>query len=111
MRIRNLRSGAAIAAVCLFAAASALADAAPKGPSGPRLVGVVNVNAADAEQLELLPGVGPAIAKAIVAYRAEHGPFEKVEDLEKVSGIGPRALERMRPHCSTSGKTTARVSP
>lgn len=58
----------------------------------------VNVNTADAAALaENLNGVGPKIAAAIVAYRKEHGPFRKVEDLLQVKGIGPKILERIRP--------------
>jgi competence protein ComEA len=76
-----------------------------------RLVGVVNVNTATPEQLELLPGVGPARARAIVEHRKEHGPFKGPADLVAVSGIGDRALARMRPHVATSGKTTARLNP
>ena len=60
-------------------------------PSGP-----VNVNAASAEQLDVLPGVGPATAAAIVAYREQHGPFQRVEQLGDVRGIGPSKLEALR---------------
>jgi comEA protein len=74
-----------------------------------RLVGVVNVNTATPEQLELLPGVGPVRARAIIEYRKAHGAFTRVEDLAQVSGIGPRALDRIRQHCSVKGKTTARL--
>jgi competence protein ComEA len=59
---------------------------------------VVNVNTADAALLERLPGVGPALAARILAYRREHGPFRRVEDVEQVRGIGPRTLARMRPY-------------
>ena len=52
----------------------------------------VNVNSATAVELEALPGVGPAIASAIVAHREEHGPFASVAELEQVAGIGPSKL-------------------
>ncbi len=71
--------------------------------------GVVNINTATAEQLELLPGVGPARAAAIVAHRKQHGPFERAEDLVAVSGIGNKALARMKSHVVTRGKTTAHL--
>jgi competence protein ComEA len=54
------------------------------GPGG----GLVNVNTATLEQLESLPGIGPALGQRIVDYREEHGPFHTVDDLLNVSGIG-----------------------
>ena len=74
-----------------------------------RLVGVVNVNTATPEQLELLPSVGPARARAIVEYRKTHGAFKQIDDLVEVSGIGERALELIRRHCAVTGKTTAHL--
>lgn len=57
----------------------------------------VNVNTADAATLSSsLDGIGPAKAKAIVAYREEHGPFKTVADLSNVKGVGPATLERNR---------------
>lgn len=56
----------------------------------------VDVNHADAKELESLNGVGPAIAKRIVEYRKAHGNFAKAEDLIKVKGIGPAKLEKMK---------------
>ena len=68
--------------------------------------GVVNVNTATAEELELLPGIGPSKAKAILEARRERGAFKSVEELEEVKGIGKGALERLRPFVTISGKTT-----
>ena len=70
-------------------------------------LGVVNVNAATAEELSLLPGVGPTKAQAIIRYRTEHGAFKRVEDLSQVKGIGEKQLEKLRPHVALEGKTTA----
>jgi len=57
----------------------------------------VDINSADADTLALaLDGVGITRAEAIVAYREEHGPFMRIEDLQQVSGIGPATLERNR---------------
>lgn len=52
----------------------------------------VNLNTADAEALTALPGIGEELAARIVQYREEHGPFETVEDLTEVSGIGQGKL-------------------
>ncbi|MGD8699331.1 MAG: helix-hairpin-helix domain-containing protein [Gemmatimonadales bacterium] len=56
----------------------------------------VNLNRATAEELEILPGIGPAKASAIVRWRSEHGRFRKLEDVLGVPGIGPATLERLR---------------
>jgi competence protein ComEA len=56
----------------------------------------VDLNAADATQLDSLPGVGPATAQAILSYRSQHGPFHTVDDLLQVRGIGPAKLDQMR---------------
>ena len=58
----------------------------------------IDINSATAQQLEELPGIGPALAEAIVQYREEHGPFESVEALDDVPGIGPAKLEAARPY-------------
>ena len=60
-------------------------------PTGP-----VDLNTATREQLESLPGVGPATAAAIVEDRERNGPFASVDDLDRVSGIGPAKLAAIR---------------
>jgi competence protein ComEA len=70
---------------------SAAAPAVAAAPSGP-----VQLSTATAEQLDSLPGVGPATAAKIIAYRDAHGPFRSVDDLDAVPGIGPARLEQLR---------------
>lgn len=60
--------------------------------------GLVNINTADSALLQTVPGIGPTIASRIIAYREANGPFQKVDDLLKVSGIGPATLEKIRPY-------------
>jgi competence protein ComEA len=67
----------------------------PEKPK-PALTGPVNINTAGADQLELLPRVGPAMAKAIVEYRTQNGPFRSVDDLDKVPRIGRKTVDRLR---------------
>lgn len=62
---------------------------------GERLAGPVNVNRADAAELEALPGIGAVLAERIVADRAANGPFAALADLERVSGIGPSLVARL----------------
>lgn len=62
----------------------------------PRPSAPVPINTATEEQLDQLPGIGPALAKRIIEYRTEHGPFTSVDDLTKVRGIGPALMEKIR---------------
>lgn len=59
---------------------------------------LVNLNTASLAELLTLPGIGEVRAQAILAYRAEHGPFGRIEDLQKVSGIGPVTYENLAPY-------------
>jgi len=74
------------------AAAPRQPASAPAAPDRP-----VDINAASAEELQRLPGIGPVIAERIVAWRREHGRFHSPDDLARVPGIGPRTAERLRP--------------
>jgi competence protein ComEA len=76
--------------------ASGPVGAPPGGAGPPSPGGRLDVNAASAEELDRLPGVGPATAAAIIQYRSTHGPFASVEDLGSVRGIGPAKLEQLR---------------
>lgn len=55
----------------------------------------ISINRADSAQLQELPGIGPVLAERIVADRKANGPFSAVEDLARVSGIGPALLESL----------------
>lgn len=101
----GIRLGRALALVLL---SSALV-AATQAQAAPRLTGVVNVNTASVEELELLPGVGEARARAMVALRKERGGFKSIDELKDVKGIGDAGLARLRPYVRIDGKTTARV--
>jgi competence protein ComEA len=68
---------------------------------------LVNVNTATAEELEMLPGIGPSKARAILAARQEKGRFESLDELEGVKGIGLSTVEQLRPYATVSGRTTA----
>lgn len=57
---------------------------------------VVDVNTADIAALETLPGIGPALAQAVIEWRTENGPFASVDELEDVPGIGPSVLADIR---------------
>lgn len=59
--------------------------------------GLINLNTADIAELDLLPGVGEATARAIIEYRSKNGRFRSIEELDRVPGIGPAKLARIRP--------------
>lgn len=70
--------------------------AAPVGSTAPKPSGPVDLNTGTVEQFDALPGVGPVMAAAIVAWRAANGKFTSVDQLAEVDGIGPARLERLR---------------
>jgi competence protein ComEA len=55
-------------------------------------------NLASAADLEALPGIGPVLARRIVEFREERGPFKNIEELQRVKGLGPKILEKIRPY-------------
>jgi competence protein ComEA len=69
----------------------------PPSPPAAAYAHIINVNKATAAELELLPGIGPALAARIIDYRQARGPFRAIEDLTNVRGIGPKTLEKIRP--------------
>ena len=71
----------------------AAADAKKVPPARP-----VDLNSATAAQLEQVPGIGPSIAQAIIAFRQKSSPFRRVEDLLAIHGINRRKLDLMRPY-------------
>ena len=58
----------------------------------------INLNSADLDTLNRLPGIGTVKAQAILDYRESFGPFQSVDELLSVSGIGPATLEQIRPY-------------
>jgi competence protein ComEA len=63
----------------------------------------IDLNRASAADLESVPGLGPALAQRIVAYRQAHGPFKKIDDLEEISGISPQNLPKLKTYLGLGG--------
>lgn len=96
----------------------ALPDAAPAVPVSPgrraaqpaaaahMLIGKLNLNTANAAELDLLPGIGPTKAGRVVAWRRVHGRFRRVRDLRRVKGFGKKTLEKLAPYLRVTGPTT-----
>lgn len=96
-RKRNLF---AVAAAVLALSLAGTTHAASAEPTG-----VVNLNSATQTQLSMLPGIGPAKAKAILEFR-EAQPFKSASELVKVKGIGKKLMQKLEPYVTVDGKTT-----
>ena len=79
-----------VAMWCLSGGAAAADDK----PAKAKAEGKVNINEASQAQLMKLEGVGAGAAKKIIAWREAHGPFKRLNDLEKVPGVGREVLEK-----------------
>lgn len=70
----------------------------------------VNINTASVSELEALPGIGPAKAKAIVAYRDQNGAFKNVEDLKNVKGIGEGIFSKLKDEAAVGSNSTPKTA-
>jgi competence protein ComEA len=90
----------ALSFVAMLFASSVFAE--PK----PAPAGKVNLNTASAQQLTVLPGVGPKLAERIVEYRQKAGGFKSTQELMNVGGIGEKNFAKLQPHVVVSGDAT-----
>lgn len=95
---RTQRLFGAAVVLTLLAVFLAIAPAPAQPATDPALR--VDLNAATAHELQLLPGVGPTLARRIVADRHERGPYASVEDLQRVRGVGERTVHNLRSHAT-----------
>ena len=65
------------------------------------LIGKININTANSDELQLLPRVGPAIAARIVDYRKENGPFKTIAEIQNVKNIGPKTFDKIKDYIKT----------
>ena len=96
------RFAAVFLALC---AISSTSPAKKKPPAVP-----INLNAATSEDLQQVPGIGPATAEKILQMRKSYGAFKSVDDLLAIRGIGPHRLEKMRKYL-TVGKPASQSKP
>ena len=98
----------ALVAVILMTWTISLAQAQERPTTRP--IGVVNINTASMDQLELLPGIGPGRAARIVSFRSLK-PFRRVVELSRVKGIGRKTVRRLKAYLTVDGPTTLSRRP
>lgn len=96
-----------VAAVLSFAMGEA--EAAPR-KAAKQVSGVLNLNQASAQQLDLLPGVGAKAASRIIEHRKK-APFTRPEELVNVKGFGKKKFDKLKPHLAVAGPTTLKQLP
>ncbi len=75
-----------------------ISEESPSSPNPRSVSEQVLINTASAPELERLPGIGPVLAQRIVEYREQNGPYQRLEDLLEVEGIGPSKLEGLQDY-------------
>jgi competence protein ComEA len=101
------RSPIATALVLFVAlAASAAAHVSAAAPAAPKASASearpVDLNTADSSALESVPGIGKSLSQRILAFREKNGPFQSVDDLLKVQGVGEKSIQKLRPYLTVS---------
>lgn len=84
--------------IYIFSNEESTTESSHISPSSNTTIPPININTADVSDLERLPGIGPSLAGKIVEFRQLNGPFETVEQLLEVSGIGPSKLDEIKEH-------------
>src|SRR5256884_4450347 len=84
----------------------------PPGPRGRRPPAKpVNINTATSEELQQVPGIGPATAEKILQMRKSYGAFKSVDDLLAIRGLGPKRLEKMSRYLTVGKPAAAKPVP
>ncbi len=76
---------------------------------GKVLSGKLNINTATEDQLRMLPGIGPAKARRVIAYRDKRGKFKRVRDLRRVKGFGYKTVTKLSPYLTVKGESTLKA--
>jgi comEA protein len=100
----QIRISLSVLALCFTFAAISVATKKP--PAKP-----VNINAANSDELQQVPGIGPATAEKILQMRKSYGSFKSVDDLLSIKGIGKKRLEKMRKYLTVSKSAAAKTAP
>ena len=91
-------------AVALVLASAASSNAAPPSPAKAAATEArpVDLNTADTSTLETVPGIGKSLSQRIVAFREKNGPYQTVDDLLKVQGVGEKSIQKLRPYLTVA---------
>src|ERR1700694_429510 len=101
---RKIRLLLSLLAFCfVFAAMSAATKKPPLKP--------ININTANSEELQQVPGIGPATAEKILQMRKSYGAFKSVDDLLSIRGIGKKRLEKMRKYLVAGKPNSKNAAP
>src|SRR6267142_3804646 len=100
----QVRISLSILVLCL--AFAAISNATKKPPLKP-----LNINTANSEELQQVPGIGPATAEKILQMRKSYGAFKSVDDLLSIRGIGKKRLEKMRRYLTVSKSASLNKPP
>lgn len=98
---RKLNDGEQIYVLSIGEVTSMPPTALPRGMTAVRTptlssTGKININTATLNELDVLPGIGPAIGQRIIDYRTQNGDFKKIDDIKKVRGIGDAMFEQIK---------------
>ena len=101
-RFKILTAVLFVIALAGAAAQPALAAPAAAPKSSVSEAHPVDINTADASALESVPGIGKSLSQRILAFREKNGPFQSVDDLLKVQGVGEKSIQKLRPFLTVS---------
>src|SRR5215472_2616437 len=104
---RRFLSLGVLLSLCLVLFLPALAAANKKKPP----VKPVNINTATSEELQQVPGIGPATAQKILQMRKSYGPFKSVDDLLAIRGLGQKRLDKMRKYLTVGNMAVSKTTP
>lgn len=84
--------------------AAPLFAAAPTPSTAPKATEArpIDINTADGAAFETVPGIGKSLSQRILTFREKNGPFQSVDDLMKVQGIGEKSIQKLRPYLTVS---------
>jgi len=102
-----LRSQVATALLIVLALAGIAARPAAAAPAAAHKAAAsearpVDINTADSAALETVPGIGKSLSQRIVAFREKNGPFQSVDDLLKIQGVGEKSIQKLRPYLTVA---------
>jgi len=106
MRQLKLQVRIALSILVFCFAFAAISNATKKPPLKP-----ININTANFEELQQVPGIGPATAEKILQMRKSYGTFKSVDDLLSIKGIGKKRLEKMRKYLTVSKSAASNKVP